>query len=182
MRFWRFGNSPSLFFNTLLLLVGLFLALGHWQGSHMDHTPPERPVLALFDFSFMAMDPQGVHLDARIVQAERYQDRDWLQGVTLRRWQEGRVESVMAPQVVHEDEFLFPKGLDYERQGGMAFFSESGRYDAKQQTFHGAGEFRLERTGVSLSGQNLTLERASGEGASGKIMGEKISLVIKGEG
>lgn len=175
MNFWRFGNDPALFFNSLLILVVLFLALGQWKAVSSSLEAVETPLVEIRDFDFYVLSARGVSVVANVQSARHYPLRNELSGLIVERMQKKTKEKIVMPKVIEQkNEWTFSEGVAFNSERGLAFTSETGVYNRKTEVFQGEGEFLLRQGESSINGQNIYLGRSPE-----KIRGDDVRLILK---
>lgn len=175
MNFWHFGNNPALFFNSLLVLVVLFLIMGQWKAASSSQEGVENPLVEISKFDFYVMDADGVSIAANIQSAQHYADRNRLNDVMIERMQGEVKEKIVMPQVLQQERvFTFSNGLAYTSERGLAFTSETGVYDQENETFQGKGTFALRQGESTMDGKNIYLKRSPE-----MIRGDDVRLILK---
>ncbi len=66
------------------------------------------------------------------------------------------IESVQSPKAKRQqDLYFFPQGVTYTRNDNSSFWSETGVYDHKEQSFKGKGKFKLISNEGEINGLDI---------------------------
>ncbi|AFI05762.1 hypothetical protein [Helicobacter cetorum] len=162
MKLLGFTSNSVLNFFIILSVITIGLVFFFLHSQPTDIVSKENiPKIELENFKAFQMSEQIIDLSIEGKKALQYDDYEIFFDSKISRYDENTIESVKSPKAKRQqDLYFFPKGVTYTRSDNSSFWSETGIYNHKEQSFRGQGNFILTSNEGEVKGFDIFYSHA----------------------
>ncbi|PAF46620.1 hypothetical protein BKH46_06525 [Helicobacter sp. 12S02634-8] len=162
----KYLNSTNSVLNFFLVLLAITFASFFFfapQTSLEISDTKNIPKIELMGFNMYQINKNFVDMKIEGARAVQFSDYEVLYGFLASRYNsqaKNIYEYISGQEVLRKgDLYEFPKGVVYTKSDGGSFWSESGVYDYRNETFKGKGNFMLTALEGNFDGKNIIYNR-----------------------